>query len=109
MVQLAFGTVLDDGEDPGSERSIAAAGPAVAVLLHGSYEQGAPLDSKLGRGHGRDTTHARGTSPCTTADLISVTERDRPYITGELISAFAYTGSAGADRREDRGPRPHRA
>ena len=44
MVQLAFGTVLDDGEDAGSERAIEAAGPAVAVLLHGSYEQGAPLD-----------------------------------------------------------------
>jgi len=36
MVQLAFGTVLDDGEDAGSERAIEAAGPAVAVLLHGS-------------------------------------------------------------------------
>ena len=50
MVQLAFGTVLDDGEDPGSEHAIAAAGPAVAVLLHGSYEQGAPLDPNWAAG-----------------------------------------------------------
>ena len=34
----------------GSERGRAAAGPAVAVLLHGSYEQGA-LDAVPGRGH----------------------------------------------------------
>ena len=26
--------------------------------------------------------------------LIAVTERDRPYITGDLITAFTYTGTA---------------
>ena len=92
MVQLAFGTVLDDGEDPGSERAIAAAGPAVAVLLHGSYEQGAPLDPTWAEGiEARDertrhlAVHDR--------HLVAVTERDRPYITGDLITAFTYTGT----------------
>jgi 5,10-methylenetetrahydromethanopterin reductase len=92
MVQLAFGTVLDDGEDAGSDRAIEAAGPAVAVLLHGSYEQGAPLDA--GWAEQIEALDER-TRHLAVHDrhLISVTERDRPYITGELISAFTYTGS----------------
>jgi 5,10-methylenetetrahydromethanopterin reductase len=92
MVQLAFGTVLDDGEDPGSERAIEAAGPAVAVLLHGSYEQGAPLDANWA---GAIDALDERTRHLAVHDrhLVSVTERDRPYITGELISAFTYTGS----------------
>ena len=92
MVQLAFGTVLDDGEDPGSARAIDAAGPAVAVLLHGSYEQGAALDptwaaqiDALDERTRHLAVHER--------HLISVTERDRPFITGDLVSAFTYTGS----------------
>ena len=35
---LAFGTVLDDGEDAGSARAFAAAGPGLAVVYHGMYE-----------------------------------------------------------------------
>lgn len=35
---LAFGTVLDDDESPDSERVLAAAGPAGAVVFHGIYE-----------------------------------------------------------------------
>ena len=35
---LAFGTVLDDGESPGSERALAAAGPALTVVYHAMYE-----------------------------------------------------------------------
>ena len=37
---LAFGTVLDDGEAPSSERVRAAAGHAVAVVYHAMYERG---------------------------------------------------------------------
>jgi 5,10-methylenetetrahydromethanopterin reductase len=92
MVQLAFGTVLDDGEDAGSERAIAAAGPAVAVLLHGSYEQGAPLDAAWAEGIDALDERTRHLA-VHDRHLISVTERDRPYITGELIRAFTYTGS----------------
>jgi 5,10-methylenetetrahydromethanopterin reductase len=92
MVQLAFGTVLDEGEDAGSARAIDAAGPAVAVLLHGSYEQGAALDP--GWAAQIDALDER-TRHLAVHDrhLISVTERDRPYITGELTTAFTYTGS----------------
>jgi len=92
MVQLAFGTVLDDNEDAGSERAIAAAGPAVAVLLHGSYEQGAPLDPAWAQRI--DALDVR-TRHLTIHDrhLVAVTERDRPYITADLIRAFTYTGT----------------
>jgi 5,10-methylenetetrahydromethanopterin reductase len=35
---LAFGTVLDDGEDASSPRAVAAAGPAFAVMYHAIWE-----------------------------------------------------------------------
>ena len=35
---LAFGTVLEDGEDAGSPRAFAAAGPGLTVVYHGMYE-----------------------------------------------------------------------
>jgi len=38
QVLLAFGTVLGDGEDPGSPRAVAAAGPALAAAYHAIYE-----------------------------------------------------------------------
>jgi len=92
MVQLAFGTVLDDGEDAGSERAIAAAGPAVAVLLHGSYEQGAPIDASWVAEIEQVEERTRHLA-VHDLHLIAVTERDRPYITGELIRAFTYSGT----------------
>jgi 5,10-methylenetetrahydromethanopterin reductase len=93
MVQLAFGTVLDDDEDAGSDRAVAAAGPAVAVLLHGSYEQGAPLDPAWAANIETIDERTRHLA-IHDRHLISVTERDRPYITGDLMRAFTYTGSA---------------
>lgn len=38
QVLLAFGTVLDDDEDPASPRAVAAAGPALAAAYHAIYE-----------------------------------------------------------------------
>jgi 5,10-methylenetetrahydromethanopterin reductase len=38
QVLVAFGTVLDDGEDATSPRAVAAAGPAVAAAYHAIYE-----------------------------------------------------------------------
>jgi len=37
-VLLAFGTVLDDGEDAAGPRAVAAVGPAVAAAYHAIYE-----------------------------------------------------------------------
>jgi len=93
MVQLAFGTVLDDDEDAGSEHAIASAGPAVAVLLHGSYEQGAPLDPTWAEGVEAIDVRIRHLA-IHDRHLVAVTEHDRPYITGDLIRAFTLTGTA---------------
>ncbi len=92
MVQLAFGTVLDDGEDAGSEHAIAAAGPAVAVMLHGSWEQGTPISAEWAAAIEQVDERVRHLA-VHDLHLIAVTERDRPYITGDLIRAFTYTGT----------------
>jgi 5,10-methylenetetrahydromethanopterin reductase len=42
---LQFGTVLDEGEDPGSDRVREAAGPGVAMIYHAVYDKsGAGVD-----------------------------------------------------------------
>ena len=63
------------------------------MLLHGSYEQGAPLDTKWAEGIEAIDERTRHLA-VHDRHLISVTERDRPYITGDLIRAFTYTGTA---------------
>ena len=45
---LFWGTVLDDGEDPRSERVRAAAGPGLALAYHGAYEFDTPLSELPG-------------------------------------------------------------
>lgn len=40
---LFWGTVLDEDEDPASERVRAAGGPGLALAYHGAYEFGSPL------------------------------------------------------------------
>lgn len=45
---LFWGTVLDDGEGPGSERVRAAAGPGLALAYHGAYEFDTPLSELPG-------------------------------------------------------------
>src|SRR4051794_9230702 len=45
---LFWGTILDEGEETGSERVRAAGGPGWALAYHGAYEFGAPLDELPG-------------------------------------------------------------
>ncbi|MBV9197234.1 MAG: LLM class flavin-dependent oxidoreductase [Solirubrobacterales bacterium] len=45
---LFWGTVLDDDEDPRSDRVRAAAGPGLALAYHGAYEFAAPLSELPG-------------------------------------------------------------
>ncbi len=40
---LLWGTVLEDGEDPSSQRVRAAGGPGLALAYHGAYEFNTPL------------------------------------------------------------------
>jgi 5,10-methylenetetrahydromethanopterin reductase len=96
---LIFGTVLREGEDPGSDRVLAAAGHGVAVAYHWALEfdqpdmipgveqyaaalAGIPDEERhllLHEGH-----------------LCGLNERDRPFVTGELLAgAGAALPSAG--------------
>src|SRR5205807_749010 len=45
---LFWGTILEQGEDPDSERVRAAGGPGVSLAYHGAYEFGTPLDELPG-------------------------------------------------------------
>ncbi len=45
---LFWGTVLDEGEDPGSDRVRAAGGPGLALAYHGAYEFNTPLSDLPG-------------------------------------------------------------
>jgi 5,10-methylenetetrahydromethanopterin reductase len=89
---LAWGTVLEDGEDPGSERAIAAAGPAGAVALHAAEEYGG-LDRALGaradayRAAYADVPAARRHLAMHTDHCVAVTDRDRPFVDGTLLAA----------------------
>src|SRR4051794_4426670 len=45
---LFWGTILDEGEDPASERVRAAGGPGLALAYHGAYEFGGRLEELPG-------------------------------------------------------------
>lgn len=89
-VLLAMGTVLLADESPGSDRAIAAAGHAAAVGLHWATEFDA-LDALPG---GREWAAVYEGVPARERHLalhdrhlISVNERDRPFVTGEMLAA----------------------
>ncbi len=83
---LAFGTVLDDGEQPADERVMDAAGHSFAVLFHALYERGGAdaVDAIPG---GQSWREAVETVPEDSRHLaihedhlVTVTERDRPAV-----------------------------
>ena len=96
-VVLSFGTVLDDGEDPGSARVLAAAGPAAPVIFHFAVEN-RRLDIIP---NGEAWAAAYASLPKQVRHLalhdqhlIAINERDRPFVT-----AAPHRASAGADPR----------
>ena len=96
---LAFGTVLDPGESPGSDRALRGAGPALSVVYHGMYEADpAAVDGLPGGAQWREVlertpVHLRHL--VTHEDhLVNVTERDRPLLSGEGLSTFTWTAEA---------------
>jgi 5,10-methylenetetrahydromethanopterin reductase len=96
---LAFGTVLDAGEPADSERAYAAAGPAVTVVYHGMYESDPALvDSLPGGPEWRAEIeqipeHLRHLA-LHEEHIVSVTDRDRPLLSGEGMTNFTWTGEA---------------
>ena len=100
---LAFGTVLDPGESPDSERVFLAAGPALTVVYHGMYEadpaqvDGLPGGAEWRAELERIPVHLRHLA--THEDhLVNVSERDRPLLSGEGLTSFTWTGEADALR-----------
>lgn len=100
-VNLTLGTVLDDGEDPGSERAIAAAGHVVSRRIHHAIEFGR-LDTVPG---GQQWARAYTDVPAETrhislhdGHLWAVNDRDRPFVTGELLAASGAALDAAAWR-----------
>lgn len=88
-IALTFGTVLDDGEDPGSPRALAAAGHAAPVLFHFALE-----NRQLGLlPNGEQWAAAYADVPENVRHLalhdrhlIAINDRDRPFVTGELLA-----------------------
>ena len=94
---VVYGTVLDDDEDPGSPRAVAAAGPGASVLYHALWEQG--MAEVLPGGDvwqarieefDADQRHLRVHE----RHLVGVNEWDREVVTGETISALTLTGTS---------------
>jgi 5,10-methylenetetrahydromethanopterin reductase len=89
---LFFGTVLDDGEDVGSERVMAAAGHGAAVFWHFMYENKLPMEGLPGAA---EWVAAYADIPADERHLaihdrhlIAVNDRDRPLVTPEVLTAM---------------------
>ena len=102
-IVLTAGTVLEDGENPGAERPLAAAGHRAAVLLHAGAERGL-LDTLLPE-QGRQWLSAYDAVPAERrhlamhyGHLVLVNAHDRPYITGELLKKLGLAQSAAGWR-----------
>jgi 5,10-methylenetetrahydromethanopterin reductase len=86
---LAFGTVLGEGEEIGSERVLSAAGHGAAVALHALYERGADLSRFPGGAEWAAQVDALPEDERHIAlhdlHLIGVSQRDRPMLTPEFM------------------------
>ena len=100
---LTFGTVLDSGEDAGSARAIAAAGPMAAVAYHGIYE-GNPADVEglpggvAWRAQIDAIPEAERHLALHEDHFVAVTDRDRSVVTGDVLRMFTWTDEAPALR-----------
>jgi len=96
---LAFGTVLEPGESPDSERALVAAGPALTVVYHGMYEADPDQVDVLPGGAAwraeleRVPVHLRHLA-IHEDHLVYVTERDRPLLSGDGLTGFTWTADA---------------
>jgi 5,10-methylenetetrahydromethanopterin reductase len=89
---LMFGTVLDDGEDVGSERVMAAAGHGAAVAWHFMYENKLPMDGMPGAeawvAAYADVPEDERHLAIHDRHLIAVNDRDRPLVTAEMLTGM---------------------
>lgn len=91
---LTFGTVLGAGEDAGSERVMAAAGHAGAVVYHRMWERGGNLDDLPGGRAWADAVEAIDPAERHLAvhdgHLIAPNTRDAIALTGEVLTRFGF-------------------
>lgn len=94
---LTFGTVLDPGEDAGSERSMAAAAHAGALMYHALHLAGAAGQLPKGdewiaalEAFPEDERHLA----LHEGHLIEANDRDRLVVTGETLTSFGLARSA---------------
>lgn len=97
QAMLTFGTVLDDGESVGSERVMTAAGHGVSVMYHYIDANGGDV-TQLPNGQAwldayADVPESERHLAVHELHLIAVNDRDRPFVTPELLGMFggAYT------------------
>jgi 5,10-methylenetetrahydromethanopterin reductase len=89
---VVSGTVLDEGEDPGSERAIDAGGAYAALFLHWAVEHNM-IDALLGeRGHVWASAYQAVPENIRhiamhTGHVVAVNDTDRPFVTGEVMAA----------------------
>lgn len=102
--QLQFGTVLDEGESIDSPRVMAAAGHGAAVLYHFVAENGLPMEmvprGEEWKANYADVPDDEKHLAIHDLHLIGVNDRDRDFITPELIEATggAFTPAGLRDR-----------
>ena len=104
-IALTFGTVLDDGEDPGSARALAAAGHAAPVLFHFAMENRrlelVPNGEAWAAAYAEVPVRQRHLA-LHDRHLTAINDRDRPFVTGELLASqgLALTRAGWRERVE---------
>jgi 5,10-methylenetetrahydromethanopterin reductase len=100
---LLFGTVLDPGESPHSPRVLAAAGPGTAIRYHAVFERaGRKIDPAALPGFDRWQEMIQVIPErerhlhIHEGHLTLLNELDSHIISGELITAFSFTGEREA-------------
>ena len=98
---LTLGTVLEDGEDPNSDRVLDAAGHGGAVLFHYAVEHNM-LDMIVG---GEEWLKSYESVPAKTkhltmhdGHLVGINAHDKPYVTGEMLANNGVAMDKGAWR-----------
>ncbi len=99
---LAFGSVLDEGEELTSPRVVDAVAPGAVVMYHAIYERGgaAAVDALPGGREWREAVEAHPANERHLAihegHLVKANPRDEPYVADliPMASAGALTGTA---------------
>ncbi len=94
---LAFGTVLEEGEDFDSARAFEAVAPGVAVIYHGTYEAaGEAVDAMPGGAEWRKEIEAIPLRVRHLAvhegHMVEINARDRRHVSPQMLAA-SFTGT----------------